>query len=214
MKQDARKERKIIIFDMDGVIFDSSAFTQRTFLVLHPGVTEQMYKEISTGNFHEEAKKYAHLKIEGTEEEKAQRRISYAETKSTMPMFDGMKNVLDELHRREYILVLNTSAFERNCLPLLEKSGIKDMFDFIATAELSKSKVEKFKMIEDRYNANKKDMLFITDSLGDVREAEIAEIPTIAVTWGIHDNSYFTREKHPFLIGVVDSVDALKSLIQ
>jgi phosphoglycolate phosphatase-like HAD superfamily hydrolase len=68
-------------------------------------------------------------------------------------------------------------------------------------------------MIEKKYNLSNKDFLFITDTLGDIREADIANIPTVAVTWGQHDRSYFTREEHKNLIGIVDSFEQLKDFI-
>ena len=176
-------------------------------------MTEEMLKEVNTGNFHEEMKKYLHLKIEETEEEKRERKIFYAEKKSKAPVYGGIKELLIELHKKGYLLVLNTSAYDRNCLPLLERNNLKSIFDLIGTAELSKSKTEKFQIIEEKYGARKKDLLFVTDALGDVKEADVAGVPTVAVTWGVHDRSYFKREPHNNLIGIVDSVGELKDFI-
>ena len=138
--------KKIIIFDMDGVLFDTIPYAQKIFLENRPGVTVEMYKELHAGNFHEQAKKYDHLKKEWTEEEKIERDLSKAKIKSATVMFEGIKDLLDDLHRLGYLLVINTNAFDRNCLPLLERAGIKDLFDLVTTAELSKSKVEKFRL--------------------------------------------------------------------
>ena len=177
-------KNKIIIFDMDGVLYDTIPFAEEEYLKIHPGMTKEMYREIHSGNFHEESKKYSHLKKIETEEEKNNRKKIYAERKGLTPMFEGIKDLLEELYKDGYILVLNTNAYNQNCLTLLENSGVKNLFDFIATAELTTSKVEKFKIILEKYNVNKNNVLFITDSLGDVKEANIAEIPTVAVTWG------------------------------
>ena len=198
---------------MDGVLFDSIPLAEEFYLKSHPEMTSKMYREIHIGNFHEETKKYSQLKKEETEEERNTRHLVYAEKKSTTPMFEGVLEFLNDLHKDGYLLVLNTNAYNRNSLPLLDKSGITPLFDYITTAELSTSKVEKFKLIEDKYNANKKDFLFITDSLGDVKEADVAGIPTVAVTWGVHDKSFFGREKHDNLVGIVHSVKELENFI-
>lgn len=198
---------------MDGVLFDTIGFAQETFLKRYPGVSADMYKEIHSGNFPDEVKKYEHLKIKETEAEESLYRATYAEQKSKAAVFNGIKDLLEELHGEGYKLVLNTNAYERNCLPLLETSGLKPLFDFIATIELSKSKVEKFKLIEERYCIKGKDIIFITDSLGDLREADLAGIPTVAVTWGVHDETYFKREPHSNLINIVHSVKELRNLV-
>lgn len=204
---------KVIIFDMDGVLFDTIPYAREVFLNRHPGMTEEMYNEIHGGNFHIESKKYSHLKITETEEQKIKHQIDYAEKKSKTPLFLGIKNLLEDLHNGGYLLVMNTNAYNKNCLPMLENAGIKESFDFIATAEISKDKIEKFKLIEDKYKTEKKNLLFVTDALGDVKDANIAEIPTVAVTWGVHNKTFFEREKYSNLVGIVNTVEELKNFI-
>jgi len=207
-------ERRIIIFDMDGVLFDSNIIAEKNMQYLYPSLTKEIHKEILTGNFHEELEKLTISKRLETAEEKEVRQLQYSKDKSQVLMYKGAKELLNDLKAQGYTLILNTSALNRNCLPLLENSQIKDIFDFWATAEVSKSKVEKFKMIENKYMVGKNDMLFITDTLGDIREADIAGIPTIAVTWGAHDRIYFNREPHDNLINIVDSMSDLRAFIE
>ena len=199
---------------MDGVLFDTIPYAEEDFLMRHPGMTSAMYKELHAGNFHVESQKYSHLKKPETEEEKEIRNAAYSEKKSKTSMFPGIMELLKSLRTAEYKVVLNTNAFEKNAFPLLDRYEIKYMFDFIAPAELSKSKVEKFKIIEEKYNVAATDTVFITDALGDVREAEEAKVPTIAVTWGVHDATYFDKEKYSCLIGVVDTVEELEKMIK
>lgn len=198
---------------MDGVLIDSIPFAMQYFIERHPGINEKEYKEIHAGNFHENAKKFLHLAKNLTEEEKKVRQQRYGEIKAKTPLFNGIKELLEKLHKSGYIIVLNTNAYNRNTLPILEHSKINDLFDFIATAELSKDKTEKFKIIEEKYNTDKKNILFVTDALGDVKEANLANISTIAVTWGAHDKSFFEREYLSNLVMVVDTVKELEDFI-
>ena len=206
--------KKIFIFDFDGVLFDTSDVTGEAILEMYPGITPEMQQEVLCGNFHEEIEKLKHLKKLETDEEKAERKQRYAEKKAHALMYPGAQEFLRMLHSEGHTLVLNTSASDRNCVPLLERAKIKDLFDFLATKEVSKSKVEKFTLIREKYDVNAEDILFITDTLGDLREADSAGIPTIAVLWGAHDRSYFVREEHPNLIGIVDSFNELTELIK
>src|ERR1035437_8711491 len=102
---------KAIIFDMDGVIFDTIPYAREHFLNSHIGVTEEMYNEIHSGNFHNESAKYHHLKKPRTEEERIKQQNSYSETKSKSKLFDGIEDLLKELHKSDMILILNTNAY-------------------------------------------------------------------------------------------------------
>lgn len=204
---------KIIIFDFDGVIIDSGQLAAQKTMDEHPGLTHEMQKEMLAGNFHEELEKIAHLKKEMSDEEKQISKDNYTKAKSELQMYPGIVDLLHRLHGLGYILVINTSAYSRNLLPSLEKAKITHLFNFLATVETSKSKVEKFKIIEEKYHQKKEDMLFITDTLGDVREADEAGVPTVATTWGAHDESYFNREPHDNLIKILHTVKDLESFI-
>ncbi len=206
--------KNVVIFDLDGVLFDSIGLAMASMAVSYPGLTAEMYRELLCGNIYEEMKKISLPKLQRTEEEEAERKLLYAKKKLKVPMYPGAKNLLEGLHAEGYTLVLNSSAYERNVHPLLEKAGIISLFDFLATAEISKSKVDKFTLIKERYGLTGDDYLFVTDTLGDVREAEHANIPTVAVTWGAHDRSYFNRlQKSKTLLAVVDTFDELKNFI-
>lgn len=205
--------KKVIIFDMDGVLFDTIPYAEKVTLESYPGMTSAMYKELHSGNYYEELEKHSSLKKEVTEKEEKERRLAYTDKKKSAPLFEGIENLLNELHSLGYTLVLNTNAFETNCLPLLERAGISSLFNLVATADLSKSKVEKFTLTEEKYRVSKSDMLFITDALGDVREAETAGVPAVAVTWGVHDSTFFNREKHSNLVGIMHTVKELRDFL-
>ena len=198
---------------MDGVIFDSYNFAKDNFTSVYSGVTDEMYRNIFKGNFYDEVKKYSNIRKVETEEEKKYRQKKYTEIKSKAPMFKGIKELLESLQKPDIKVVLGTGAHDRNCLDMLKYAGITHLFDYIATAEVSKSKIEKFKLIQNKYSVDKEDIVFITDTLGDVKEADIAGITTIAVTWGFHNRSYFEKENHPNLISIIDTIEELGEFI-
>lgn len=205
--------KKIIVFDLDGVLCDTIQFVRENLANIYHGFTEEAHKELMNGNFHEEIKKVTLPKKEETEAEMTDRRLTFEKRKSEAPLYPSAQEFLKELHATGYTLVLNTSAWDRTSRPLLDRVGITNLFDFIATAEMSKSKVEKFKIIAKKYAVQNDELLFITDTMGDIREADEAGVPTIAVTWGGHDRDYLTREKHENIVAIVDSFEELKAFV-
>lgn len=205
---------KTIIFDLDGVIFDSPGRVSKMLYDLYPTMTEEKLQMILSGNFHDELEKF---KLTNTSRLSEQERVEYfkryTEDKASVPMFDGIQHLIKTLHNKGFNLIINTSAFEKNCFPMLEKCNIKEYFNFIATAEVSKSKVDKFQIIQDKYGLSKKDMVFITDTLGDIREADLCGMQTIAVTWGAQNRENLTVEPHNNLIDVVDTMKELEDVI-
>jgi phosphoglycolate phosphatase len=204
---------KIVIFDFDGVIIDSINLIQDQFLKNHPSANPAVFKELNLGNFHEESKKISHLRRPMSEEEEAAELAKYATAKSMTPFYPGIPELLRDLHASGILLALNTSGYNNNCIPILEQAGVKAYFDFLGTAEVSKSKVEKFKMIEEKYALPKETVLFVTDTLGDLKEAAVADIPTVAATWGAHDASFFKTADYPNLRCVVNTVSELRDFI-
>ncbi len=198
---------------MDGVLIDSIEHMAAYFIENHPGVTNTAYRDLFIGNYLEESQKLKHLEVPRTEEERSERFAAYVDAKSQLPLFPGIRELLQRLHESGILLILNTSTYERSCLPTLERTGIRDLFDYIAAADLSKSKEEKFAFLQKHYSLASDEMLFVTDSLGDVREADAIGIPTVAVTWGVHDEKTFLNEPHAVLKQIVHTVPELEKYI-
>ncbi len=207
---------KVIIFDLDGVLFDTIAFHREHALRHHPTLTLESWRDLSKGNFHDNWAKFKETIVDYVElstEEEERRQKEFDAEKALLPMFPGMYELLTRLRMSGFVIALNTSAKNDNCVPLLEKSGILSMFDYIGTSEISKSKVEKFKLISERFSVAPEGMLFITDTIGDILEAQEMGVPTIAVTWGVHERESFNDGRFPNLVGIAGSVEELSSLI-
>ncbi len=94
-----------------------------------------------------------------------------------------------------YTLAIISSTDSRVLREWLEKNGLLLYFTDILGADVSKSKVEKFSMLFKKYGIEGKDCIFVTDTLGDLREAEVSGVPSIAVTYGWHSEDRLRKGK-------------------
>ena len=92
---------------------------------------------------------------------------------------EGIKDVLEELSKRGYILGILTSNSRRNVVEFLKESDLP-LFDFIITSSIF-GKKRKIKKIKKRG-----EVVYIGDEIRDVEAGKGAGVSTIAVTWGVN----------------------------
>jgi len=67
--------------------------------------------------------------------------------------------------------------------------------------ETHKSKVSKFLILKNEKNINFSETIFITDSLGDLKESsEFSELKTIGVTFGVHSQERLKKGSPDFIV--------------
>ena len=182
-----------IIFDFDGVIHNTFDF-HRGKIKEYFGVelSADEYRDMHNGNF------YAH----GVAELKEADWSGYSDfirTDQTNLRIDAkMKEGLLAL-REHYALFIITSAVTRSVLDYLESNGLGGVFREVLGMDLHASKVDKFKMLFKKYALRSEDCLFVTDTLGDILEANEVGVKTIAVDFGFHGRETLKKGK-PFKI--------------
>ena len=213
LKNIMANNKKIIIFDMDGVIINSIDLMLELNQNRFPDSTRKDLELLFTGNIHEQIDnlKETYNTANSSQQEQENLRNAYTERKTlTVEMYPGIKELIVLLVENGYRLSINTSASDANTFRLLERLKIKDFFDYIITGDFTQSKVDKFRELSRLYESEVTDFVFITDSLGDVLEANELHIPTLAVTWGVHGSEYFQGKD---VIAILDSVDELKKYL-
>ncbi len=201
--------KKFILFDFDGVIADSFAAAFEVNRLTCPGITEEDYRKRMEGNINDN--KFADIQ----HDERCRHDIDFfteyiPRMKNQVVVFPGMAEVIDEL-AKSYTLIVISSTITEPIRELLEKYHLAHYFTEIMGNDVHTSKIEKIKMVFSKYDTDSKNCLFITDSLGDVKEATHCEVDVIGVTWGFNKletlkkgKSYKIAGKPEELVGAVE----------
>jgi HAD superfamily hydrolase (TIGR01509 family) len=172
---------KSIFFDFDGVLSNTfSVHLEEIRKFFDCDLSEQEYRDMHNGNFSEHTisrlngvdwlayRDYIHSRI------------------SSLNMDNAMKYVLENLKER-YAFAVVSSGSGGHITSFLEKNGVENYFDEILGVEFHTSKKEKFQHLLLKYDISSEEALFVTDTLGDILEANEIGIPTVAVMFGFHN---------------------------
>ncbi len=191
--------KKAVIFDFDGVIADTFEFHREHFKeYLDVSLSKKEYQDWQRGNVYDGKGKVSSEDL-----------IRYfkmiVEDHKNVKIFQGMSELIKKL-KDDYDLFIVTSSSDINTINWLKKENIFDCFMEILGVEFDRSKVVKLNHILEKYELEKDDVLFVTDTSGDVFEANKVGVKSIAVTWGFHDREILA-ESEPF--AYVDNVEEL-----
>ncbi|MBR5328804.1 MAG: HAD hydrolase-like protein [Firmicutes bacterium] len=175
----------VICFDYDGVIADTFTLEETYYLDIYKkhGIylfeTGEDLRNACRGNFYEFCDE--HGLDHGTLDRIFKEYNAFlAENHIEVPLFDGICDVLRTMMARHtvYVVSLNDADVIRE---RLAREGITDFEEIIGWQQAT-SKLETLRHLKARYG---EDVYFISDSIGDMREAVEAEFPHIlAVSYG------------------------------
>lgn len=170
-----------VIFDFDGVIVDTFNFHLNNINKLYNiGLTADEYRDAHNGNF------YDNILSKFTGVDFTVYATTVCKDEAKLPIADDTTLVLNELSK-VYKLHIVTSACQSQVISYLENHDIKQLFATILCAEDSRSKKDKFERVLKEQETVPEKCIYITDTLGDLMEANEVDFETIAVTFGFHD---------------------------
>lgn len=178
---------KYLLFDFDGVLVDTMAVSYAAHLKHTGGNTPlQEYKKLFHGNI------YSILNQQNKDPEftMSADHLRYFEH-YTPAMLEqvpiaGIPQILQDL-ARDHTLIVVSSTINGPIQQYLDRYNLSQYFNTIMGADTHASKTKKIRMVFDLYQAKPEECIFITDTLGDLREAEHAGIRSLAVSWGFHN---------------------------
>ncbi len=183
---------KTIIFDFDGVIHNTFDLAYGIKKKLNPNITKEEFRSYFDGNLFEkidikpskgEDFKFKELEYEAFKELKLEREI---------------RSELEELSKKYELYIISSNTIN-NLNLYFENNNFINIFKEILAAEAHKSKVEKFKMLFKKYNFDSESCIFVTDTLGDILEANNVGVKSIAVDFGFHEKERLEKG-NPFKI--------------
>ena len=98
-----------------------------------------------------------------------------------------------------YKLIVISSTITSPIKEFMERHQVAQYFTEIMGNDVHASKVEKIKMVFSKYGADSKKCIFITDTLGDMKEASHVGVVAVGVTWGFQNKETLLKGK-PLLI--------------
>lgn len=196
--------KRPILFDFDGVLGKTYKLSWLITCSLHPEVSEETYRvhhhlgnviEEPAINFTDFTREAYFRFYNGL--------LSREHIADAMPALARLKNDC-----RFHVVTSNCEvAIER----VLTEVGVRAHFGHILGRAAHAQKVEKFERIAREEGFALCDALFITDTLGDLKEAEKVGLPAIGVTFGFHDRELLEQGAH---LAIADTWDELVTLIK
>lgn len=196
--------KKLLIFDFDGVLEDTFDWNYEVAKKRYKNLKREDYRGWFDGNIYEHPTVKAAGPMNIIEYfEQYKKGFEYRIIK---PEF---KEMLIKLSRK-YHLVIISSIDDDIINPYLKRNKIDNLFEEVWGIRKKTSKVEKFKDFLKLYEVDTNNCLFVTDTLGDIREANKVNIKSIGITWGYQTESSLKRGNP---IKIVDSMEELEKYL-
>lgn len=194
---------KAIVFDFDGVIVNTYENHYQTYAKKYKDLDRETHKRLFEGNVLELRRSLV-VKDEGLDIT-----ALLKEHLMEQDLDFTIADILKDLNKK-YMLFIITSHSEPVINDFLRKEKIDSLFKQVLGRESAEKKEAKFLKVLDKYSLKKNEVVFVTDTLGDILEAKKAGIRTIAVDFGFHERWRLQNGK-PFAI--VSNFEELEKMI-
>ena len=193
--------KKLIIFDMDGTLVNSSVTIAnainfvRKNLGFEPMDQEKILKMVNDHTLNP-AQTFYHTKSFDKDHEKWFSEYYSKNHGKELVLYNGIKELLEDLKKQGHSLAVATNAYRVSTIESLTHLEIYDYFDAIACYDdVAKGKPypDMLHKILKELNHKSEDAIFIGDGSRDEMASKRANIDYIMVNWGFSDHSSAVR---------------------
>ena len=204
--------QKLIIFDMDGTLVNSSLTITnainyvRKNLGFDPMEQESILRMVNDHTLNP-AKTFYHAEAFDSDHERWFSEYYTKNHENELVLYDGIKELLESLKGNGHALAVATNAYRGSTIESLTHLNVYEHFDAIACYDdVAKGKPhpDMLHRILDELDIHADDSLFIGDGPRDEMASKKAEIEYIMVDWGFTDHGdavRTVRELEELLLG-------------
>ncbi|QQG38280.1 MAG: HAD family hydrolase [Candidatus Kaiserbacteria bacterium] len=190
---------RYVLFDFDGVIADSYDVALSTARMMCERITDSQYRSAFEGNVYERMiDVFADSHGPECKHDLDWFSVFVPAFEEKATLFSGMREVIEALHT-DYRLIIVSSTLTSPIQGFMEKHGLGRYFSEMLGADVHTSKHKKIEMVFEKYKTTADRCVFVTDTLGDMKEAKLAGVGSVGVSWGFHSKETLEKGK-PFRI--------------
>lgn len=200
--------QKLFLFDFDGVVVDSlEVYERRVKLCLEiigsPIVqSREDFLALFEDNFYEGIVKKG---IDLAAFMNASRSIPTKDDYDKMAPFTPIFSILQEL-KKNNILTVISSNISKVIHAIFTRYGFNGCFREVLGADYGYSKAEKILHAMNSFQMEKERTYYVGDTVGDIKEARVAGVKTVAVTWGWHKKERLVTVSPDYIIETPDDL--------
>jgi len=128
-----------------------------------------------------------------------------------IPLIDGIKNILPEVHSISKSCGFLTSNTQENVNLFLRSNGIQEIFSYVSSTSKLSGKAKHLRSICRTFSCRPTDAIYIGDEVRDIKACKKSGVPIIAVSWGYNSRATLEEAQPDYL---VDTPNELLNLIK
>lgn len=204
------KNKKLVMFDFDGVLINTIDLSFDLHKKHNPEFTREKFDSFVEGNF-----------IDGIQEAVKKGHIIPSDWGERYGEFVMKLTINDILHdavlhlASKYTLAVVSSTLNSFIENYLKKENLFECFSDLCGADVHRSKVYKINSLLSKYSIRPENTVFITDTLGDIKEARECGVKSVAVLWGQHGRASLEKgNPHKIIDDPRDLIPSIEDVLK